>query len=72
MKSSSLRRSRLAPRCAKAVAVAEPENGSDEKEHDLVERTGDRRDAEGGERTQPAREAAVPQDDPDGTGGTPE
>ena len=54
------------PRGAKPFPVAEPENRGDDDEHDLVDRAGKRRDAERRQPAKPARDAAVPQEQPDG------
>jgi hypothetical protein len=57
----------VAPRGAEAVAVAEPQDGSYDEQHGLVERSRDRRDPDRRQPAQPAGQPAVAGEDADGS-----
>ncbi len=56
----------LAPGGPEAVAVPEPQDACDDEEDDLVDGAGDGGGPEGGEAPEPAGDAAVPEEEPDG------
>jgi len=61
-------RSGSSPRLAQLPPVEEEQRCPDEQEHDLVERSRDRQQADRREPAERARDLAVPKDEPDGAG----